>query len=476
MLSFAAKIQTNLTTDFYYDESNEYWTAHGISPFGEEVQYKTLKDVFFVSRDVNLYGPAFPLLLHLWLFFGKSVFFSKLLILILHAFLLFVFYQLLLKIGVSKERAVFYTALFSLNPWMHWHAIDLRAYELAFLWMLLTAFYVVPDSKKKKTDKFIFSWPAAIFLSLGLWTLYASWIFLITVAGFYFVELLFQNKKAQKIFFKESWLPAGFVFLNILLMWFSTAKFQMGHSNPSYISYLNPQLSFTFFYDLIILIPKLFLWFLFGNWNFLNELTFYIGPVLIYLPLTFIAFYYLGKAWIKDKNQKRYKFFYFVLFSNLFLGIVLSCLGKYPIGDYRFSTYLIPWGLICFILSFEWIFKSKKETLHKISIVIICLLVLLSHLYSVFQISDRTRHVTNQLDQIFYSNNSSKVTLWVNDVANWGMIKQYFYVRSKKMYEMENRLRQYPAKNENKFSADHLYLWQNNPQVQPYGFELLKVK
>jgi hypothetical protein len=56
-------------------------------------------------------------------------------------------------------------------------------------------------------------------------------------------------------------------------------------------------------------------------------------------------------------------------------------------------------------------------------------------------------------------------------VANWGMIKQYFYIRSKKI---NGELSQYPP--QKNALGNRVYLWKSNPQIQPYGFEFQKLR
>lgn len=166
------------------------WTDEGYTMLTTS---HSLKDIVPIALKFELQPPIYFLLAKVWRLIIDSVFWLRLLSIIITCFSI-IYFEKLVRL-ITDKHVLTFTLLFALNPATIWVSLEIRSYGLMALMAILLLYffykyYLFVESTKLK-QRIIY----ALLAILGVWTNY--YLVLLLVANF--IVLLFTRDK-KKIF------------------------------------------------------------------------------------------------------------------------------------------------------------------------------------------------------------------------------------------------------------------------------------
>jgi uncharacterized membrane protein len=308
-----------------------------------------LKDIAPIALRFELQPPIYFLLAKVWRLIFDSVFWLRLLSILITCCSI-IYFEKLVRIITSKH-VLTYTLLFALNPATIWVSLEIRSYGLmAFMAVLLLYFfykYYLSDEKIKTKQRILY----IILAFVGVWTNY--YLVLLLVANF-IVLLIIADKKKIIGYLVDMIVPA---LSTLLFIPFMSLQLESYTNNNDKVTGIKEILLFIYYrYEEFLFTPKHF--------------GVYLRYILRFIFLFVIAFKIKSLIKTKDKYT-RYLFFHLLAITVIFI-VFIPFVNKNMI-KFRHTIFILPLLLIAFFLIISQ-YKRQLATLAFIGIGILYLI------------------------------------------------------------------------------------------------------
>ncbi len=285
-----------------------------------------LKEIIPIALRFELQPPIYFLLAKIWRLFIDSVFWLRVLSLIITCFSI-IYFEKLVRL-ITDKNVLTYTLLFALNPAIIWVSLEIRSYGLMVFMSVLLLYYFYKFYLSDKELKAKYRILYALFAILGVWTNY--YIVLLLIANFV-VLLMIGNKKRIFCYLTDMIVPA------------LSTLFFIPFLSIQLNSYTNSNIKVKGVKEMFLFIYSRYEEFLFTPRHF----NLYLRYILRVLFLFIIVFKI--KTLIKTKNKPtRYLFFHFLAIT-LILFVFIPFVNKNMI-KYRHTLFILPILQIAFFL------------------------------------------------------------------------------------------------------------------------------
>jgi len=150
---------------------------------------RNLAGVIKQSYNFEAQPPAYFILFSLWRHLCSGLYFAKLFSLIFTGFACFIFYQLSLLFVTKVKTAYWIAAIFLLNPFTVWAALEIRLYAFLIFLSVFSIYFFFRYYFEEKL-KFLY-----IFLFICIIGLYTQYFFIFLITSLSFIILIFKGWK-----------------------------------------------------------------------------------------------------------------------------------------------------------------------------------------------------------------------------------------------------------------------------------------
>ena len=318
--------------NFWLDESGQFWISKGLyhlSPGFSDIGGIT--DVYKYNNQYNLDPGGFSYLLHFWSSLDQSPTFLRTLPFLFVLISFYLFYILLADEFKKKNLAIILAFLMISSPIISKYAFELRAYSFELFIAVSALFISIKSNKIIRSSNYSFF--VGLWMALGLSSRYSSIISVFVASVFILLAFYrFRNFKLYLNFFL--YIFPIIISLSLIYIFVLSIQNPSG-APPEYVS--NLMLKNKSIYK-IFLNPK---------------------AILVWLPVLLLSIIFIFDS--RSLFIKNYLSFCAML---LFLLVILSYLGKYPLAFYsRFdiSIHAIFWfGWIILLVKIFQFFEARS--------------------------------------------------------------------------------------------------------------------
>ena len=352
LLLLIINIIVQLHSDFlWFDEAGQFYIGYGqnhYSPFG--VGKGDINEVIINNRNYNADPGGFSIIVYFWTKISTNLYWLRILPISFFLAYLFSFFKIFLKITENRVHALYLTFIPLFVPPLISHAVELRAYTMEALGVVVSVLFLFSLEKKITLLKLlIFSLVICFFISSRYTLLIA-----ISIQTLVVIKIIFFNNIEMKKKFIYLIAYCAPLVLSVLCIYIFSAQYHFGNFDGFYLPYIG--------HDPAILLKA--------------------HNILYLIILMFISIFYFYKYQVLEKSLK--SLIQYTIGVNIIL-IILSILKLHPWSI--LNSRLNP-PLILIIISMTWVLlKILKENSLKINLsekyVNICILVLCClHIFS----------------------------------------------------------------------------------------------